>query len=261
MGAIDIVCNLFTPREVSEGRTGVDQDFLEKIRFPDELRKGVTIEDYLRKMDAAGVERSLLIAVRAGDLRMKGSFEIPYEYVHEICRRYPDRFSGLAGVDPYRGRGSPGQAPDQPGESLGIVAAIDPHAVAAGQIDLDRAARALGIARRGSIFSNGVLDDLDGKKEGTLCRGGVRVRRKPRVTQPFEDEVGVQRMAPSHLRHGNTRHRRLKTDRPLLLYGPEPLGSTRHPKANSVRYPKRTLSDAHWPWQGGVPGRLQTAWA
>lgn len=103
MGAIDIVCNLFTPREVSEGRTGVDQDFLEKIRFPDELRKGVTIEDYLRKMDAAGVERSLLIAVRAGDLRMKGSFEIPYEYVHEICRRYPDRFSGLAGVDPYRG--------------------------------------------------------------------------------------------------------------------------------------------------------------
>jgi len=103
MGAIDIVCNLFTPREVSEGRTGVDQDFLEKIRFPDELRKGVTIEDYLRKMDAAGVERSLLIAVRAGDLRMKGSFEIPYEYVHEICRLYPDRFSGLAGVDPYRG--------------------------------------------------------------------------------------------------------------------------------------------------------------
>ena len=131
--------------------------------------------------------------------------------------------------------------------------------MAAGQIDLDRAARALGIARRGSIFSNGVLDDLDGKKEGTLCRGGVRVRRKPRVTQPFEDEVGVQRMAPSHLRHGNTRHRRLKTDRPLLLYGPEPLGSTRHPKANSVRYPKRTLSDAHWPWQGGVPGRLLRA--
>jgi len=103
MGAIDIVCNLFTPREVSEGRTGVDEHFLEKIRFPDQMRKGVTIEDYLRKMDAGGVERSLLIGVRAGDLRMKGSFEIPYEYVYEICRRYPDRFSGLAGVDPYRG--------------------------------------------------------------------------------------------------------------------------------------------------------------
>lgn len=103
MGAIDIVCNLFTEREVNEGRTGIDEHFLEKVRFPAELRKGVSIEDYLRKMDAADVEHSLLIAVRAGDLRMKGSFEIPYEYVHEICQRYPDRFSGLAGVDPFRG--------------------------------------------------------------------------------------------------------------------------------------------------------------
>ncbi len=103
MGAIDIVCNLFTEREVNEGRTGIDEHFLEKVRFPAALRKGVSIENYLKKMDAAGVEHSLLIAVRAGDLRMKGSFEIPYEYVHEICQRYPDRFSGLAGVDPFRG--------------------------------------------------------------------------------------------------------------------------------------------------------------
>ena len=41
--------------------------------------------------------------MRAGDLRMKGSFEISYERVHEVCQKYPDRFSGLAGVDPYRG--------------------------------------------------------------------------------------------------------------------------------------------------------------
>lgn len=103
MGAIDIVCNLFTEREIREGRTGIDHHFLEQVRFPAELRNGVSIEDYLRKMDRAGVEHSLLIAVRAGDMRMKGSFEIPYEYVHEICRKYPTRFSGLAGVDPFRG--------------------------------------------------------------------------------------------------------------------------------------------------------------
>jgi predicted TIM-barrel fold metal-dependent hydrolase len=49
------------------------------------------------------VEHSLLIAVRAGDRRWRGSFEVPYEDVARWCRAHPDRFSGLAGVDPTRG--------------------------------------------------------------------------------------------------------------------------------------------------------------
>ena len=102
-GAIDIVCNLFTPQEVQQGQTGVDEYFLDQVRFPDELRPGVPLETYLEKMDRARIQRSLLVAVRAGDLRIKGSFEIPYARVADICQRYPDRFSGLAGVDPTRG--------------------------------------------------------------------------------------------------------------------------------------------------------------
>ncbi len=102
-GAIDIVCNLFTPQEVQQGQTGVDEYFLDQVRFPAELRPGVPLETYLEKMDHARIQRSLLIAVRAGDLRIKGSFEIPYARVADICQRYPDRFSGLAGVDPTRG--------------------------------------------------------------------------------------------------------------------------------------------------------------
>lgn len=102
-GAIDIVCNLFTPQEVEQGQTGLDEDFKKQVRMPEDMRGGVTIKNYLKRMDRAGIERSFLIAVRAGDLRVKGSFEIPYERVHEICRQHPDRFSGLAGVDPCRG--------------------------------------------------------------------------------------------------------------------------------------------------------------
>lgn len=101
--AIDIVVNLFTPQEVAAGQTGFDASFTTQVRMPEHMKTGVSIDDYLRKMDAAGIERSLLIAVRAGDLRMKGSFEIPYEQVAQWCRKYPDRFSGLAGVDPFRG--------------------------------------------------------------------------------------------------------------------------------------------------------------
>ena len=102
-GIIDIVVNLYTPQEVELGQTGLDDDFKKQVRMPEEMRGGVTIPDYINKMDQAGIERSLLIAVRAGDIRVKESFEVPYESVHKVCTEHPDRFSGLAGIDPFRG--------------------------------------------------------------------------------------------------------------------------------------------------------------
>ena len=93
-GHIDIVVNLFTPEEVRNGQTGFDSNFSSQVRMPDMMKSGVCIDDYLKKMDRAGIERSLLIAVRAGDLHMKGSFEIPYAQVAQWCERYPDRFLG-----------------------------------------------------------------------------------------------------------------------------------------------------------------------
>ena len=102
-GAIDIVVNLFGPDEVAAGQTGFDAAFMTQVRMPDTMRGGVSRDDYLRMMDDAGIEHSLLIAVRAGDRRMKGSFEIPYAKVADWVAAAPDRFSGLAGVDPTRG--------------------------------------------------------------------------------------------------------------------------------------------------------------
>ncbi|WP_431282828.1 amidohydrolase family protein [Humitalea sp. 24SJ18S-53] len=102
-GAIDIVVNLTTPEAFAEGRIPTDDDFRKKVRVKENLQRGITIEGYLEKMDRAGIERSLLIAARCGDLRVKGSTEIPYEWVADACRKYPLRFSGLAGIDPTRG--------------------------------------------------------------------------------------------------------------------------------------------------------------
>lgn len=102
-GRIDAVVNVFTPLEFERGQIATDDTFRAKTRQDTQHLRGVTMEDYLAKMDRAGIERSLLIAVRMGDLRIKGSVEIPYERVHEICTQYPDRFSGLAGIDPTRG--------------------------------------------------------------------------------------------------------------------------------------------------------------
>ena len=102
-GYIDIVCNLHDAESVRKGQTGIDAAFMRQIRMDPSMWNGVSIARYLRKMDRAGIERSLLIAVRAGDLNVRGSFELPYERVAKICAKHPDRFSGLAGVDPFRG--------------------------------------------------------------------------------------------------------------------------------------------------------------
>ncbi|MDX2221722.1 MAG: amidohydrolase family protein [Rhodospirillaceae bacterium] len=102
-GYIDIVCNFYVPEMIAQGRTGMDDVFRSQVRMAEHVRTGVSIPDYLKRMDAAGIERSLLIATRAGDLRVKGSYEIPYAAVAEACRKHPDRFSGLAGIDTTRG--------------------------------------------------------------------------------------------------------------------------------------------------------------
>ena len=102
-GYIDIVCNLYDPEAVRRGQTGIDNHFKKQIRMDRRLWGGVPVSDYLRRMDRAGIERSLLVAVRAGDLNVRGSFELPYARVAKVCARHPDRFSGVAGVDPYRG--------------------------------------------------------------------------------------------------------------------------------------------------------------
>ena len=66
-GYIDIVCNPYTPYVVENKMMGVDNEFQDQVRMSDTMRNGVEIEDYIKKMDKAGIERSFLISARAGD--------------------------------------------------------------------------------------------------------------------------------------------------------------------------------------------------
>jgi len=102
-GFVDIVVNLFGPEEVSAGQTGFDAAFMDQVRMPAAMRQGVSCDDYVRIMDEAGIEHSLLVAVRAGPHDWRHSFAIPYEQVARWCDAHPTRFSGLAGVDPTLG--------------------------------------------------------------------------------------------------------------------------------------------------------------
>jgi predicted TIM-barrel fold metal-dependent hydrolase len=103
INAIDAVVNPYTP-EVVAMRPAWSHDFLgNKIGVGEQTLPGISIEDYLAKMDRAGIERSFLIAVKAGPALHKLSFHLPYETVAELVQRHPDRFSGLAGIDPTEG--------------------------------------------------------------------------------------------------------------------------------------------------------------
>lgn len=101
--AIDVVCN-FQLDDPEVRRPAWSQDFLRnKIGVDPAIVTGLSSAALLEKMDRAGVMHAFLIAVRAGSSAHKISRQIPYEKVAELVARYPERFSGLAGIDPTEG--------------------------------------------------------------------------------------------------------------------------------------------------------------
>jgi len=54
-------------------------------------------------MDAAGIDISFLVAAKAGRVGLPGCYHMPPEVVAEAIKKYPSRFMGLVGLDPYQG--------------------------------------------------------------------------------------------------------------------------------------------------------------
>jgi len=101
--AIDAVVNIWT-EEAMAIRAGHTRDFFtKKMGVDQDTYKGISHEEMLRRMDVARIERSFLIASCSGRKGIPGTNHIPYELVEEAVRAHPDRFSGLAGVDPFEG--------------------------------------------------------------------------------------------------------------------------------------------------------------
>ena len=74
-------------------------------RPPWAQRAGGAVElvDQLQDMDAAGVERSFLIAPKVGRRGLPGSWELDPAVVVRAVAAHPDRFSGLYGINPFDG--------------------------------------------------------------------------------------------------------------------------------------------------------------
>jgi predicted TIM-barrel fold metal-dependent hydrolase len=101
--AIDAVVNIQTPEALARRPDDRKSFYQDKIGVDGETYGGIPLDEMLRRMDAAGIERSFLIAAKSGPEGHRASFHVPYDIVADAVRRHPDRFSALAGVDPTQG--------------------------------------------------------------------------------------------------------------------------------------------------------------
>lgn len=100
---IDAVVNIWTSEALSH-RPGWGKDFfVGKMKADPALMTGLTLEAMIERMDAAGIGHAFLIAPKSGRVGLPGCYHLPYEIVAKAVERYPDRFRGLAGIDPYEG--------------------------------------------------------------------------------------------------------------------------------------------------------------
>jgi predicted TIM-barrel fold metal-dependent hydrolase len=100
--AIDAVVNIRTAEALAL-QPDRRRFYVSKMRVKEETFDAVSLEGMLARMDASGIERSFLIAARVGVKHHPACYHVPYELVADAVQKYPDRFSGLAGVDPTEG--------------------------------------------------------------------------------------------------------------------------------------------------------------
>jgi uncharacterized protein len=100
--AIDAVVNIWTP-EALANRPDRRAFYTEKMRVDTQTFEGISLEEMLARMDAAGIEMAFLVAAKVGPIGPRACYHVPYRFVGEAVQRYPDRFRGLAGLDPTEG--------------------------------------------------------------------------------------------------------------------------------------------------------------
>lgn len=101
--AIDAVVNIWTPETLALRPDWARDFFVGKMKANPDLMAGLPLETMIERMDAAGIERAFLVAPKSGRVGLPGCYHLPYGIVARAVERYPERFSGLAGIDPFEG--------------------------------------------------------------------------------------------------------------------------------------------------------------
>lgn len=99
--AIDILCYLFTPE-------AVEKNWYQKPELKRLLdwwgleMKGRSVDEFLAEMDAAGIEKIFIPAVKMGSYSTKTLlWDYSVDEISEVVNQRPDRFVGIAGFNPW----------------------------------------------------------------------------------------------------------------------------------------------------------------
>lgn len=100
--AIDAIANIWTPEALSHRPDWTDDFFVGKVKGVHDSG-GISLEAMLAQMDKAGIARGFLVAAKTGRVGLPGSYHMPLKIVTDAVAKYPERFHGLIGLDPYQG--------------------------------------------------------------------------------------------------------------------------------------------------------------
>jgi predicted TIM-barrel fold metal-dependent hydrolase len=101
--AIDAVVNIQTEETLSYRPADRKEFYVDKIGVDEGTFSGISHAEMLRRMDEAGIEKAFLIAAKIGREGLPGTYHLPYKLVADAVAVHPDRFFGLAGIDPFEG--------------------------------------------------------------------------------------------------------------------------------------------------------------
>lgn len=100
--AIDTVVNIWTPEALKHRPGWTDDFFVGKVKGT-HSSDGISLEAMIEQMDKSRIEYAFLIAAKAGRPGLPGCYHMPPEVVAAAVEKYPDRFMGLVGIDPFQG--------------------------------------------------------------------------------------------------------------------------------------------------------------
>lgn len=103
MTVIDAVCNMFTPEIYATRPEWTRKFHSNQMKVAGAVLDGVSVEEHVDLMAAAGIDRALIIAPKMGRPGLPDSWKLDIGVVADAVEAHPEKFRGLVGISPYDG--------------------------------------------------------------------------------------------------------------------------------------------------------------